>query len=52
VNDGNNGTLIVRSYQGGGFSSGSGYYFEHYDSNMKLIKEYEYERIQKNRYKN
>jgi hypothetical protein len=45
--DGNNGTLIVRSYQGGGFSSGSGYYFEHYDSNMKLIKEYEYERIQK-----
>ena len=45
--DGNGGIIIVRSYQGGVFSSGSGYYFEHYDSNMKLIKEYEYERIQK-----
>lgn len=45
--DGKDGILIVRSYQGGVFSSGSGYYFEHYDSNMKLIKEYEYERVQK-----
>ena len=45
--DGNGGILIVRSYIGGVFSSGSGYYFEHYDSNMKLIKEYEYERVQK-----
>lgn len=41
--DGNNGVFIVRSYQGGVFSSGAGYYFEHYDSNLKLIKEYEYE---------
>ncbi|WP_298117856.1 hypothetical protein [Flavobacterium sp.] len=45
--DGSGGILIVRSYQGGVFSSGSGYYFEHYDSNMKLIKEYEYEMRQK-----
>lgn len=45
--DGNGGVLIVRSYQGGAFSSGLGYYFEHYDSNLKLIKEYEYESKQK-----
>lgn len=42
-NDGNDGVVIVRSYQGGIFSSGIGYYFEHYDANLKLIKEYEYE---------
>lgn len=41
--DGNNGVFVVRSYQGGVFSSGAGYYFEHYDSNLRLIKEYEYE---------
>lgn len=41
--DGNDGVFIVRSYAGGLFSSGAGYYFEHYDSNLKLIKEYEYE---------
>jgi hypothetical protein len=45
--DGNGGVLIVRSYAGGAFSSGLGYYFEHYDSNLKLIKEYEYEAKQK-----
>ena len=45
--DGNGGVLVVRSYQGGAFSSGLGYYFEHYDSNLKLIKEYEYESKQK-----
>ncbi|MES2410913.1 MAG: hypothetical protein V4535_05655 [Bacteroidota bacterium] len=46
--DGNGGVIIVRSYAGGAFSSGFGYYFEHYDSNLKLIKEYEYEsRIKK-----
>lgn len=45
--DGHGGILIVRTYQGGVFSGGSGYYFEHYDANMKLIKEYEYERVQK-----
>lgn len=37
------GVVIVRSYQGGLFHlASSGYYFEHYDKNMKLIKEYEY----------
>ena len=41
--DSKGGVVIVRSYQGGIFSSGIGYYIEHYDSNMKLIKEYEYE---------
>lgn len=41
--DGKGGVVVVRSYFGGVFSSGSGYYFEHYDSNLKLIKEFEYE---------
>lgn len=41
--DGKGGVIIVRSYSGGSFSSGNGYYFEHYDANLKLIKEYEYE---------
>lgn len=41
--DNKGGVVIVRSYRGGMFSSASGYYFEHYDDNMKLIKEYEYE---------
>ena len=45
--DGSGGVLIVRSYQGGIFSSGLGYYFEHYDSNLKLLKEYEYQDRQK-----
>lgn len=45
--DGNGGVIIIRSYAGGVFSSGLGYYFEHYDSNLKLIKEYEYEAKQK-----
>ncbi|HLA54700.1 MAG TPA: hypothetical protein VK623_01250 [Flavobacterium sp.] len=41
--DGNGGTVIVRSYSGGAFSSAHGYYFEHYDADMKLIKDFEYE---------
>jgi hypothetical protein len=41
--DSKGGVVIVRSYQGGIFSGGIGYYIEHYDANMKLIKEYEYE---------
>jgi hypothetical protein len=45
--DGSGGVVIIRSYQGGAFSSGLGYYFEHYDSNLKLVKEYEYESKQK-----
>jgi hypothetical protein len=42
-NDGNDGVIIVRSYSGGAFSDGFGYYFEHYNADLKLIKEYEYE---------
>lgn len=41
--DGNGGVLVIRSYQGGLFSRGVGYYFEHYDAKLKLLKEYEYE---------
>lgn len=41
--DGKGGVVVIRSYIGGVFSSGVGYYFEHYDSNLKLIKEFEYE---------
>lgn len=40
--DGAGGVLIVRTYQGGLFSSGIGYYFEHYDANLKLIKEFDF----------
>ena len=42
--DGNGGVLVSRTYRGGFFSGGAGgYYFEHYDAKLKLIKEYEYE---------
>lgn len=41
--DGKGGVLVVRSYLGGMFSNSAGYYFEHYDSNLKLIKEYQLE---------
>ncbi|MGQ7946009.1 hypothetical protein [Flavobacterium sp. WC2509] len=41
--DGNNGILIVRSYVGSGVSTKNGFYIEHYDKNLKLIKEFEYE---------
>lgn len=44
ADDENGGVVIVRSFLGGLFTSGAhGYYFEHYDANMKLIKEFEYE---------
>ncbi|MEN9337353.1 MAG: hypothetical protein RLZZ500_2340 [Bacteroidota bacterium] len=41
-NDGKGGVVMVRSYYGGHFSNGYGYYFEHYDASMKLIKEYDF----------
>lgn len=42
--DSNGGMVVARSYQGGVLNSRAhGYYFEHYDSNMKLLKDYEYE---------
>jgi len=41
--DDNGGIVIVRSYLGGILGNAlSGYYFEHYDANMKLVKEFEY----------
>lgn len=40
--DGNGGTVIIRSYQKGNLTSPYGYYFEHYDADMKLIKDYDY----------
>lgn len=41
--DNEGGMVVVRSYQGGILHSGSaGYYFEHYDKDMKLVKEFEY----------
>jgi len=41
--DGNGGILIIRSYKGNGISPNAGYYFEHYDGNLKLIKEYDFQ---------
>ncbi|HYD91383.1 MAG TPA: hypothetical protein VEA37_07855 [Flavobacterium sp.] len=42
--DNNGGVVVARSFQGGMFSGGAhGYYFEHYDSGMKLVAEHEYE---------
>ena len=43
--DGNGGVIIVRSYKSSGISPNSGYYFEHYDSNLKLINEYDFQTI-------
>lgn len=40
--DGKGGVVMIRSYRGGYFSDGYGYYFEHYDASMKLIKEYDF----------
>jgi hypothetical protein len=41
--DRNGGILIVRSYKGNGISPNAGYYFEHYDGNLQLIKEYDFQ---------
>lgn len=41
--DGKGGVIIIRSFNGGVFSKGYGYYFEHYNSEMKLLKDFEYE---------
>lgn len=38
--DANGGVVMVRSYLG---SFSTGYYFEHYDSSMKLVNEFHYE---------
>lgn len=41
--DGRGGILIVRSYKSSGISPNSGYYFEHYDGNLKLLNEYDFQ---------
>lgn len=41
--DDKGGVVIARVYTGGLFNMPKGYYFEHYDSNMKLLKDYDYE---------
>lgn len=41
--DGNGGVLIIRSYKGNGIFPNAGYYFEHYDGDLKLIKEYDFQ---------
>lgn len=41
--DGNGGILIVRSYKSSGISPNAGYYFEHYDGNLKLLNEYDFQ---------
>ncbi|WP_026978595.1 hypothetical protein [Flavobacterium tegetincola] len=41
--DVNGGVLILRSYNGNTISPTNGYYFEHYDSNLKLVKDFQLE---------
>ena len=38
-----NGFLLVRSYKRGGISPGEGFYIEKYNTNLKLINEFEYD---------
>lgn len=40
--DGNGGLYMLRMFKEGILSAGSGYYLEHYDKNMTLIKDAEY----------
>ncbi len=42
-NDGNGNLLLVRSYYANGISLNRGFYIEHYDSNLKLVKDFEFE---------
>ena len=41
VKDENGGAIVVRTFDSEGLSPHNGYYFEHYDKNLKLIKELE-----------
>ena len=41
--DGNGGVLIVRSYKGSKFIPNPGFYIEHYDSDLKLINENDFQ---------
>ena len=46
--DGSGGVLMVRSYRGKGISPNSGFYLEHYNVNLKLVKEFDLETKQLN----
>lgn len=41
--DGKGGVLMVRSYKSNGISNTQGFYLEHYDSNLDLKKEFEFD---------
>ncbi|HLF52466.1 hypothetical protein [Flavobacterium sp.] len=41
--DGKGGVLMVRSYKSSGISNTQGFYLEHYDSNLDLKKEFEFD---------
>lgn len=41
VGDDAGGIILIRSYGGGTFSSGNGFYFERYDENLNRLKTYE-----------
>jgi hypothetical protein len=42
-NEGKDGCVIARSYKGSAPSTTQGYYIEHYNANMELVKNFEYE---------
>ena len=41
--DGNGGILIVRSYNGKGIFANRGFYFERYDGNLNMLKEFDFQ---------
>lgn len=41
--DGNGGILIVRSYNGKGIFANRGFYFERYDGNLNILKEFDFQ---------
>jgi hypothetical protein len=43
ASDGKGGLFVGRSYYGGLLKTLKGYYIEHYDSNLNLVKEFDYE---------
>lgn len=49
--DGNGGILIVRSYNGKGNFANRGFYVEHYDQNLNLVKEYDFQIEHRNSHK-
>jgi len=51
LDDGTGGLVTIRSFMGGYIPKLKGYYIQHFDSSLKLIKEIEYE-VDKNHIKN